>query len=105
MHIRLWIHVIGFVLATSLSALAQQPSGENGARRAVEAARLAGGESITLDGRLDEPVWTRAWPAADFVQIDPNNGTPATEPTEVRLAFDGNALYMGVTCYDSEPDK
>ena len=30
---------------------------------------------------------------------------PATEPTEVRIAFDGESLYMGVTCFDSEPDK
>jgi hypothetical protein len=62
-------------------------------------------ERITLDGRLDEPVWMRATPAAVFVQIDPDNGVPATEPTEVRIAFDGNALYIGVTCFDSEPDR
>ena len=43
-------------------------------------------------------------PAADFVQIDPKNGGRPTEPTEVRIAFDGDALYMGVTCFDSEPD-
>ena len=42
---------------------------------------------------------------ADFIQIDPANGTPATEPTEVRIVFTKDAIYMGVTCYDSEPDK
>jgi hypothetical protein len=47
----------------------------------------------------------RALLPPDFVQIDPDNGMPATEPTEVRIAFDGHALYMGVTCYDSEPDR
>ena len=30
---------------------------------------------------------------------------PATEPTEVRIAFDQDTFYMGVTAYDSEPDK
>ncbi len=30
---------------------------------------------------------------------------PATERTEVRIAFNADTLYMGVTCYDSEPDK
>lgn len=63
------------------------------------------GEQITLDGRLDEAVWSRATPAADFVQIDPNNGQPPTEPTEVRIIFDQDALYLGVTAYDSEPDE
>ena len=59
---------------------------------------------IALDGRLDEPVWSRAVPAGDFIQVDPDNGAPATERTEVRIAFSANALYIGVTCYDSEPD-
>lgn len=63
------------------------------------------GERIVLDGRLDEPVWMRAVPAADFIQIDPNNGRPATEPTEVRIVFDRDGLYLGVTAYDSEPDR
>ena len=74
-------------------------------RRVMEAARVSAGEGITLDGRLDEPVWTRALPAKDFIQIDPQNGEPATEPTEVRIAFSEDAFYMGVTAYDSEPDK
>jgi hypothetical protein len=91
------------ILAVSSSARAQQPSSSD--RRTIPAARLGVEERITLDGRLDEPVWMRAIPAADFVQIDPDNGRPATEPTEVRIAFDRNALYIGVTCFDSEPDR
>jgi hypothetical protein len=74
-------------------------------RRSVAALRLADNEPIVLDGRLDEPVWSRAVPAADFVQQDPDNGQPATEATEVRIVFNSRALYMGVTCYDSEPDR
>ena len=61
---------------------------DNGGRRSVMALRLPEGESITLDGRLDEPSWSRALPAADFIQIDPTNGQPATERTEVRIVFD-----------------
>ena len=78
---------------------------DNGGRRRMTALRLNDGESITLDGHLDEPFWTRVIPAGDFVQRDPVNGQPATEPTEVRIAYDREALYLGVTCYDSEPDK
>jgi hypothetical protein len=85
-------------------AAAQQPASENGGRRTVQAVRLAANESIELDGRLDEPVWSRAIPAADFVQIDPLNGRPPTELTEVRIAFDSDNFYMGVTCFDSDPE-
>ena len=75
------------------------------ARRSVSAIRLADTQTVTLDGRLDEPFWSTAAPATDFVQIDPANGTPATEQTEVRIAYNSHALFMGVTCLDSEPAK
>ena len=79
-----------------------QPSVE---RRAVPAERMNDGERITLDGIFDEPVWKRARPADDFIQVDPSNGRPATEATEVRIAFSDDVFYMAVTCFDSEPDK
>jgi uncharacterized protein DUF5916/cellulose/xylan binding protein with CBM9 domain len=56
---------------------------------------------ITLDGALDEAVWAVAEPAADFVQAEPHEGAPASEPTEVRIAFDADAIYIGVRCHDS----
>jgi hypothetical protein len=96
--------VVTALLGGPTRGWAQQPAPENGGRRAIAAMRLLDGESITMDGRLDEPAWTRAVPAADFVQIDPSNGARPTEPTEVRIAFDSNAIYIGVTCFDSDPD-
>ena len=47
---------------------------------------------IALDGTLDEEVWRTAKPAAEFIQAEPHEGQPATELTEVRLAFDRDAL-------------
>ncbi len=82
-----------------------QGAQDNGGRRTITGVSLFDGESITLDGRLDEPSWSRGVPAADFIQIDPANGTPATERTEVRIVFNHDALYLGVTCFDSEPDR
>jgi hypothetical protein len=97
-------------LSTSLAAQPQPvataaaaPQGDNGQRRTVRALHLQPGERIVLDGRLDEEVWSRALPARDFIQQDPDNGKPATEPTEVRILFSTTALYMGVTAYDSQP--
>lgn len=74
-------------------------------RPRVKAIRLEQNETISVDGRLDEPIWQRALPATGFMQQDPANGEPATERTEVRFAFSGNNLYMGVICFDSEPTK
>ena len=74
-------------------------------RRRVLAVRLEENESINLDGLLDEDIWQRTEPASDFVQVEPSNGDLATELTEVRIAYDSKKLYLGVFCFDSEPDK
>ncbi len=71
----------------------------------MTAAQLQTEERIVLDGILDEDVWDRAVPATDFIQQDPDLGGTPTERTEVRIVFDRDHLYMGVTNYDSEPDK
>ena len=95
----------GVLCLLAAPATAQQAAAQNGSRRTVAATRLAERGIVTLDGRLDEAFWSTVAPAADFVQVDPANGSPATERTEVRIAYDSDRLYMGVTNYDSEPDK
>jgi Domain of unknown function (DUF5916)/Carbohydrate family 9 binding domain-like len=97
-------YVSGVVLAFLLGRVAsaadlplQSPDG----RRTVSAAEAQ--VAITLDGALDEEVWRGAEPAAEFLQAEPHEGQPATEVTEVRLAFDRDALYIGVICHDSDP--
>ena len=56
---------------------------------------------ITLDGRLDEPIWATVLPATDFRQQDPHEGEPAANRTEIRLLFDDEALYIGARMFDS----
>ncbi|HEX8031620.1 MAG TPA: carbohydrate binding family 9 domain-containing protein [Vicinamibacterales bacterium] len=92
----------------ALPAEAQAPQSSdilNSGRKTVQAVRLAEGESITLDGVLDEPVWKRTSPAGEFIMQDPMLGGTPTEPTEVHFAFNDDHLYMAVVCRDSEPDK
>ena len=85
------------------SQQAAQPA-ETG-RRTMTAVRMNDNESVLMDGQLDDEVWTRAVPASGFVQVDPRNGAPATEQTDVRIVYNRKALYMGVTCLDAEPDR
>jgi len=61
-------------------------------------------EGIRLDGVLDDEVWQRARAVTDFVQAEPLEGQPTTERTEVRMAFDGDNLYIAAYLYDAEPD-
>ena len=56
-----------------------------------------------IDGKLDEPMWQTGTPITDFVQRELNEGVPASERTEVRLATDGAYLYIGARMFDREP--
>jgi len=49
---------------------------------------------------LDEDAWLAAPAASDFLQSQPDEGHPATQRTEVRFLFDGEALYVGARMYD-----
>jgi hypothetical protein len=58
----------------------------------------------TIDGRLEEPEWAGASVFSGFVQQQPRENEPSTELTEVRVLYDGEFLYVGVICFDSDPE-
>ena len=62
-------------------------------------------EEIRVDGVLDEPAWQNVEPIRALYQIQPDEGEPATEPSEIRIMYDDNKLYFGFIFYDSEMDK
>src|SRR5262245_6600838 len=69
----------------------------------LQAVRTTG--PIQLDGRLDEAVWAETVAFDSFRQSDPREGEPASERTEVRVAYDDDALYVGLRLHDSEPAR
>src|SRR5918992_5245241 len=69
----------------------------------VPAVRLAG--LIRIDGKMDEAAWASATAASNFLQVDPAEGQPATERTELRVLYDDDALYVGARMFDREPHK
>ena len=88
-------------LATLCACLAGLVLGPPVAAGDDRAARAVGALApISLDGRLDEPAWQAAPVADGFLQRDPDQGQPATEPTELRLLFDDHALYVGARLRD-----
>ena len=57
-----------------------------------------------IDAVLDEPFWQRIEPVTDFRQRVPVDGAPASERTELRVAFDDNYLYFAIVLHDSDPE-
>ena len=71
-------------------------------RPRIQAVAVQG--EFRLDGVLDDEVWQRATPVTGFIQAEPREGDPASERTEVRIAYDGTNLYIGAYLHDSRPD-
>ena len=72
-------------------------------RVTVRAVRID--EPPEVDGVLDETLYQTLAPISGFIQQDPDEGQPATEPTEVWLMFDARNLYISARCHDSQPSR
>jgi hypothetical protein len=105
------------IFATPLSARGQYPTGiptqaaasdstantKPGTTRVIRAVRAS--SRITIDGRLTEPAWSAAPVSGDFTQSYPKIGAPPTDPSEAKVVYDDDALYIGVRMYDKHPDS
>jgi len=94
------ILVVTVVSITTLLAFA---SAGNVERRQIVAVRVKTPPKI--DGLLDDAVWQKAQPSEGLTQTKPDKGKPMTQRTVIRILYDDENIYLGVQCYDSEPEK
>jgi hypothetical protein len=97
--------VVSFVLLPwVVSAQSARPAASDSAsRRVAEATRRNG--PIAIDGKLDEAAWALAKPTSGFLQSYPTPGGQPVDPTEVRILYDDQALYVGIRMHDAHPDS
>ena len=72
-------------------------------RATVRAVRLM--SPLSTDGRLDEPVYATVPPMSGFIQVEPVEGAPATEETDVWVFYDDDQIHITVRCWDSQPES
>jgi len=58
-----------------------------------------------IDGHLDDAVWSQAEVGGPLFGYDPPTGEAMNDRTEFRFLYDSQNLYMGIWCFDSEPEK
>ena len=59
-----------------------------------------------LDGEvLNDEIWQQIKPFGSLNQIQPNYGQPASEKTDIRIAYTTTTFYVSVVCYDSDPSS
>ncbi len=63
-------------------------------------------EAPIIDGQvIGEPLWENIPPFGNLTQTQPNFGYPASEKTEIRVAYTTDTFYVSVICYDSDPSN
>ena len=58
-----------------------------------------------IDGRLDDDCWNQGEWSGGFRQQQPNQAAIPSQETEIKILFDNQHLYIGIKCYDNEPEK
>ena len=96
----LWL-VFVVLVAAPATAFAQQPPPSSAPVRSTATLELAASAPL-IDGRLGDDLWKQVTPISTFVQQRPLDGEPATERTEVWLAYDRSNLYVAVRAYYSD---
>ncbi len=56
-----------------------------------------------IDGIIDEEVWNLVEWTSDYVEFQPDNGTPPSEQTKLKIIYDDKNLYLAIKCYQADP--
>ena len=112
--------ICSFVLAGSLTAFADD-TGSNSSNRIPETQEVPAYRMVRgfkpeinavrvdtppkIDGHLDEEIWRTAPAGGPLIQNRPQAGQPMLQPSEFRVAYDDNYIYVALWHWDSEPEK
>ncbi len=80
------------------SLVASRPYSGRGRQLDVRPPLVADAD-VTLDGRLDERVWSKAALLTQFTSYNPVDGRPGQDSTEVRIWYASDAIYVGVRAW------
>ena len=59
-----------------------------------------------IDGEvINDEAWEGISAIKTFIQKSPDEGTPSTEQTIVKIMYSEETFYVSVVCYDSDPNK
>ena len=66
---------------------------------------IGGEEPPAVDGELNDLAWNLVDWTGDYIELEPDENTPPSYQTKFKIVYDNKFLYIGVRCYDAEPDQ
>lgn len=95
----------GFGLILLIAAALSGPGSAYAQAGPFEALRVDDKADLTLDGKLDDPLWRKAPVFDAFHQNYPSEAFPAKVRTELRLILDKDHVWIGLNAFDDGPAK
>jgi len=74
-------------------------------RRVYITKSLDGLTPPVIDGVPDEALWDMVPWEGDFIEQRPDENTPPAQQTRFKILYDPKFLYVGIQCFDQEPDR
>ncbi|MEN1784210.1 MAG: DUF5916 domain-containing protein [Bacteroidota bacterium] len=60
--------------------------------------------SPVIDGLLDDSIWSTVEWGGDYIENRPDENTPPSYQTRFKILYDSKYLYIGVQCFDEDPE-
>lgn len=96
--------IVGYFTNTIFSQSGDHIDLSSSARPSAKAILVE--EKPIIDGDVkNDAFWRSVSAFGDLVQTRPDAGAPASEKTEIRIAYDQESFYIAVVCYDQEPER
>jgi hypothetical protein len=91
------------LLLLSVATIAQTNPADSIIRKKYFTRSLNG--TINIDGIPSEEAWNAVEWGGDFIQWQPSEGKPPSQPTSFKILYDEKFLYVAYRCHDAAPDS
>ncbi len=89
---------------TALGGRPVKEAEPEGVRKTYTTAPLLSDQPVSIDGVLNEAAWDRVGWGGGFIEQRPDENTPPDHQTQFKILYDAKNLYVGIRCFDSEPE-
>ncbi|CAL65127.1 DUF5916 domain-containing protein [Christiangramia forsetii] len=75
------------------------------AKRTYSTTSVKNLDPIKIDGLIEDSAWNSVDWTSNFIEWEPDNSTPPSQQTKMKIVYDEKNLYVAFRCYESNPEN
>jgi len=100
---RLLTSFISVLLLFNITAICAQDNPTSYPKRSYTTQSIQNEDPPVIDGNLADAAWSLVDWTTDYIEFQPDVGTPPTEQTKMKIIYDEKNLYIAFKCYQADP--